>query len=163
MRFAFDLEGFASLAVAEAQPQLAAQFLGAVERLREELGFPVVPSEVEAYRQLKDTIRTSLDANTFADAWQAGQAMSLEDVIERALAESQPLNDEQSPFPSSLLSERETEVLRLVVDGLTNQEIAATLFISQHTVANHVASILNKLGLESRTAAAAYAVRHGLV
>ena len=163
MRIVWDLEGFASLAVAEGQPQLAAQFFSAAERLRKELGFPAAPSDVEAYRQLKDTIRTSLDAGTFADAWQAGQVMALEDVIERALDEPQLVNDEQSPLPLSLLSERETEVLRLVVDGMTNQEIAATLFISQHTVANHVASILNKLGLESRTAAAAYAVRHGLV
>jgi predicted ATPase/DNA-binding CsgD family transcriptional regulator len=163
MRIAWDLEGFASLAAAEAQPQLAAQFFSAAERLRKELGFPVVPSDAEEYRQLNETIRASLDAGTFADAWQAGQAMSLEDMIERALAESQPLNDEQAALPSSLLSERETEVLRLVVDGMTNQEIAAALFISQHTVANHVASILNKLGLDSRTAAATYAVRHGLV
>ena len=60
------------------------------------------------------------------------------------------------------MSERELDVLRLIVDGHSNPSIAAELFISQHTVANHVASILNKLGLDSRTAAAAYAVRHGL-
>ncbi|MDQ3548190.1 MAG: LuxR C-terminal-related transcriptional regulator [Chloroflexota bacterium] len=51
----------------------------------------------------------------------------------------------------------------MLTDGRTNQEIAAALFISPHTAANHVASILNKLGLDSRTAAATYAVRHGLV
>jgi DNA-binding CsgD family transcriptional regulator len=61
------------------------------------------------------------------------------------------------------LSARELDVLRLLVDGRTNQEIAQALSISHHTAANHVANIMSKLGLESRTAAAAWAVRHGIV
>jgi DNA-binding CsgD family transcriptional regulator len=51
-------------------------------------------------------------------------------------------------------------VLRLLVDGRSNQEIAAVLSISPNTVANHVANIMNKLGLDSRTAVVAWAVRH---
>ena len=62
-----------------------------------------------------------------------------------------------------MLSPRELDVLRLVVDGRSNQEIATALFISRPTVANHVASILSKLGVDSRTAAATWAVRQGLV
>ncbi len=61
------------------------------------------------------------------------------------------------------LSPRELDVLRLMAWGRSNQEIAAALFISQHTVANHVASILNKLGVDSRAAAAAWAARNGVV
>jgi DNA-binding CsgD family transcriptional regulator len=64
--------------------------------------------------------------------------------------------------PVTSLSQREREVLRLISDGASNQEIAAALRISVHTVANHVASILNKLGVDSRTAAAAQAVRQGI-
>lgn len=60
------------------------------------------------------------------------------------------------------LTARELEVLELIVHGRTNQEIAAELFISPHTVANHVAHIMNKLGVESRTAAATWAVQHDL-
>jgi DNA-binding NarL/FixJ family response regulator len=68
------------------------------------------------------------------------------------------------PAPSvARLSQREREVLRLIADGASNQEIAAALRISIHTVGNHVSSILNKLGVDSRTAAAAQAVRLGLV
>lgn len=67
-----------------------------------------------------------------------------------------------SRAPLRLRGEREFPVWPLV-EGKTNQEIAAALFISSNTVTNHVTNILNKLGLESRTAAAAYAVRHGLV
>jgi DNA-binding NarL/FixJ family response regulator len=56
-----------------------------------------------------------------------------------------------------LLSQREDEVLRLVAQGLTNAEIAERLFISVKTSGNHVSAILTKLGLRSRTEAAAYA------
>jgi DNA-binding NarL/FixJ family response regulator len=61
------------------------------------------------------------------------------------------------------LTSRELEVLRLLVEGHTNPEIAAALFISHRTVGNHVASIMAKLDVDSRTAAAIYAERHGLV
>jgi DNA-binding NarL/FixJ family response regulator len=61
------------------------------------------------------------------------------------------------------LTPREVEVLRLVATGLADREIAAALCVSQRTVTNHVASIRAKLGVRSRSAATAYAVRHGLV
>ncbi|CAN5760267.1 hypothetical protein BH23CHL2_BH23CHL2_06950 [soil metagenome] len=60
------------------------------------------------------------------------------------------------------LTAREIEVLQLIVHGRTNQEIAGELFISPHTAANHVAQIMNKLGVDSRTAAATWALTHGL-
>ena len=61
------------------------------------------------------------------------------------------------------LSSREVEVLRLVAAGHTNREIAATLIVSEHTVARHVQNMFTKLGVNTRTAAAAVAHRHGLV
>jgi NarL family two-component system response regulator LiaR len=60
------------------------------------------------------------------------------------------------------LTEREEQVLKLVARGLTNQEIAGELVISQRTVGNHIRSILDKLHLANRTQAALYAVRKGL-
>ena len=63
---------------------------------------------------------------------------------------------------TSGLSAREVEVLRLVAEGKSNQEIATELFLSQKTVARHLSNIFTKLGVGSRTAAAAYAFEHGL-
>jgi DNA-binding NarL/FixJ family response regulator len=60
------------------------------------------------------------------------------------------------------LTEREVEVLAEVAAGKSNREIAGALFISEKTVARHLANIFAKLGLSSRTAAAAYAIEHGL-
>ncbi len=62
----------------------------------------------------------------------------------------------------SVLSPRETEVLRLIATGRTNAEIAAALFLSERTVHRHVSNILTKLDVRSRTSAAMYAVQHGL-
>jgi DNA-binding NarL/FixJ family response regulator len=61
------------------------------------------------------------------------------------------------------LTPRETEVLRLLVDGLPNKEIASRLGISEHTVKFHVAAVLGKLGARSRTEAVALAIRYGLM
>jgi DNA-binding NarL/FixJ family response regulator len=61
------------------------------------------------------------------------------------------------------LTPREVEVLRLIIEGLSDREIAERLFISHRTVMHHVTNILNKLGVNSRTAAATLAVREGIV
>jgi DNA-binding NarL/FixJ family response regulator len=61
------------------------------------------------------------------------------------------------------LTPRELEVLELLAKGLDNAEIAQTLFLSQHTVKNHVSSLLIKLQVENRIQAAVRAVRGGLV
>jgi DNA-binding NarL/FixJ family response regulator len=63
--------------------------------------------------------------------------------------------------PHKVLSAREGEVLCLLSEGMTNRAIAERLGISEHTVHRHVTSILRKLDVGSRTAAAAWALKHG--
>ena len=67
------------------------------------------------------------------------------------------------PEPGANLTEREHDVLALVTHGLTNTQIGAQLNISRATVKFHVSSILSKLGVASRTEAAALAVQHHLI
>ncbi|MBX5479327.1 MAG: response regulator transcription factor [Pyrinomonas methylaliphatogenes] len=61
------------------------------------------------------------------------------------------------------LTAREMEVLRLIVDGKSNKEIAAALHVSEGTVKIHVNNILSKLGVSDRTQAAIFALQHGLI
>ena len=70
----------------------------------------------------------------------------------------------RSPLePGSDLTVRQLEILALMAEGLTNNEIADRLYLSPYTVRNHVSEILSKLGTSTRTEAAALAVRLGLV
>lgn len=72
------------------------------------------------------------------------------------------LEEMRSPQSPERLTERETEVLRLVARGESNRAIARTLSIAEKTVKTHVSNLLSKLGLSSRTQAALYAVQHKL-
>jgi DNA-binding NarL/FixJ family response regulator len=69
----------------------------------------------------------------------------------------------RAPESPQALTARETEVLRALATGLTNRQIGRRLTIGERTVKTHVSHLLNKLGLQSRTQAALYAVRIGLV
>jgi two-component system, NarL family, response regulator LiaR len=73
------------------------------------------------------------------------------------------MREVRAPESPETLTERETEVLRLLARGRSNKEIAHDLTIGEKTVKTHVSNILSKLGVPSRTQAALYAVRIGLV
>ena len=73
------------------------------------------------------------------------------------------MREVRAPESPEALTDRETEVLRLLAQGQSNKEIAHTLNIGEKTVKTHVSNVLGKLGVQSRTQAALYAVRIGLV
>jgi NarL family two-component system response regulator LiaR len=73
------------------------------------------------------------------------------------------MREERAPENPEALTDRETEVLKLLARGKANKQIAGNLYVSEKTVKAHVSSILMKLGVQSRTQAALYAVRTGLV
>jgi DNA-binding NarL/FixJ family response regulator len=86
----------------------------------------------------------------------AGQVQLSPKAAERLMREV------RAPESPEVLTQRETEVLRLLAQGQANKEIGRTLNISEKTVKTHVSSILAKLGVPSRTQAALYAARIGL-
>ncbi len=98
-----------------------------------------------------------------ADAVRAvarGESLISPSMASKLLSEFTNLTGETTPDPAEpKLSDREREVLKLVAQGLTNREAANALHLSENTVKNHVANILDKLHLRSRLEAAMYAMR----
>jgi non-specific serine/threonine protein kinase len=165
------LDGIA-VAAASGDAERAARLAGAAESLREAIGSPARPSPAHAtgadYDRTIAAIRLRLGEERFAAAWAAGRAMSVAEVIDEAAAGAElparPRTAESGPRRApNELSARELEVLALVVAGQTDRQIGDALFISPRTAQVHVANILGKLGVSTRAAAAAIAVRDGLV
>jgi DNA-binding NarL/FixJ family response regulator len=96
----------------------------------------------------------------------AGQALLAPTVTRRLISEFARLRREPDTPPATALAAltpRETQVLRLVAEGLSNPEIAARLVVTEETVKTHVSRVLAKLGLRDRTQAVVTAYESGLV
>jgi DNA-binding NarL/FixJ family response regulator len=78
-------------------------------------------------------------------------------------AQKRLVREVRTPEMRESLTARETETLRLVARGMTNKEVAAEMSVSEVTVKTHVSSVLSKLNLQSRTQAALFALKEGLV
>jgi predicted ATPase/DNA-binding CsgD family transcriptional regulator len=166
---ALSLEGLAGVFLGCSDAWSAVRILGAATALREAHHFPLPPVYRARYDGLLSTARAKLGSVGFASAWAEGQSMSLEELFADALAvPGQPQADDasQKPINPSVkagLTPRERDVLRLLVEGRTDKEIAEALFIGARTVQTHVANLFAKLGVNARAEAAAIAVRRGLV
>lgn len=164
--------GLAAVA-APARPERAARLLGACEALSG-------PDAVRTFARVEHeslvaAARVALAAHAQARAWMdEGSAMTLERAVAYAL--------EDEPGPAATrstdegaaaagrgcarraggLTARQVEVMRLVAQGRTDRQIAAALGLSEETVGRHLSAIFRTLGVASRAAASAAAVRHGL-
>jgi DNA-binding CsgD family transcriptional regulator/tetratricopeptide (TPR) repeat protein len=152
------IEGLARLAGVTSQAVQATRLFGAAEALREKLIWPLSPTEIAYTEPVMELLCDALGADGFAAAWEQGRSLSQEEALEEALA----IHTEPAGVPHGL-TPREREVLRLVVEGLSDKEIGAALTISAQTVTKHVGNVLRKLDVPSRTAAATLAVRRGLI
>lgn len=83
-------------------------------------------------------------------------------MLRSLLGEAKPLTQEQST-PLEALTPRETEILKLIVEGYTNRQVSESLNISIRTVEGHRANISDKLGLHSRLELVRYARQHGII
>jgi DNA-binding NarL/FixJ family response regulator len=95
----------------------------------------------------------------------AGEALLAPTVTRRLIAEFATMHRPDAPPVTvlSALTPRETQVLRLVAEGLSNPEIAGRLTVTEETVKTHVSRMLTKLGLRDRTQAVVAAYETGLV
>ena len=148
------IETVAIVAFRTGQAERSAMLTGAAEALRERTGLRYIQPESSSSLGLAvQGSRTALGDAAFAAAWEMGRNCSAGDTITAALA----VQIQTTASGSERLTPRETEIARLLVRGMTDPEIAETLYISVRTVENHVAHILAKLGVHTRTAAAAIA------
>jgi non-specific serine/threonine protein kinase len=164
------LQEVADWAVEAADHARAARLLGATTALWRGLGADVAraPDQQAAYDRYAAAARQAL-GDAFEAEWAAGHALSYDDVFAEALAAlavwaamPDALASGDAP-PAPDLTSREREVLALVAEGRTDREIAALHRTSPRTVSVHVGQILAKLGAPTRAAAAATAVRRGLI
>lgn len=124
--------------------------------------FEAIKSGAQGYL-LKDLEPTRL--YEMLESVSRGEAPLSGVMAARILKEFAHSTSEQESVPEVMdeLTTRETDILELVVDGKTNKEIAASLYISENTVKIHLRNILEKLHLQNRIQVAVYAVRQGLV
>jgi ATP/maltotriose-dependent transcriptional regulator MalT len=120
-----------------------------------------IPYEVATARTLLgQALRDTGDESGAVESFTA--AAALFDEIGAHLDARLLVGDHTPALPSGL-TPREAEVLRLVAAGMTNNEIASSLYLSIKTVSRHISNIFTKIGVTSRTAATVYAFEHGLV
>jgi DNA-binding CsgD family transcriptional regulator len=158
------LEALADVAVANGEPARAVRIFGAADAWRTTHGMPLSPVERQAIEPGILLARKAL-GTSFSAVWDTGRSSPLEHIIAEATS---PLAlDLTGTRPASVpthntgLTAREIEVVRLIAGGRSNQEIADELSIGYRTATTHVGNILNKLGVDSRTAVAAIAIRQG--
>ena len=162
------LRGLARVAALTGRFVQAARFGGAAEALYEAVGASVRRHPARREDAVA-RVRARLGDEAFDAAWAAGRALSLTEAMSEAVesngvsAPAVPVAEERLATESCGLTRRELDVLRLIVEGHRDQEIAAALFLSRRTVQTHVTHLFTKLGVNTRAEAAAFAVRRDLV
>jgi non-specific serine/threonine protein kinase len=171
---AFCLQEIGVLASLQGHSQPAVHLYVFADTLLEALGYP----SGHSYREQSDhplaIVPARMGETRFQAAWESGRALTLEQAIHQARglasivehkadSSALPAQDEKAQTLSPSLNERELEVLRLIADGLSNQEIAERLVIALSTVKWHINNLFGKLGVRSRTQAVAQAREMGLL
>lgn len=152
--------GIAALNAAS-HPEQAAQLLGAARALQDRGGANPWTTETDRNALALERVRAALGDAAFEQLFQAGYSMTTDEAVEIAqtLATRGSTSERTRPVLDGVLTVRELEVLELIGAGLSDKEIGEALAISPRTASKHVANILSKLGVSTRSAAADLAKR----
>ena len=147
------IEALASIAMALGAGERAATLLGGAHSVWRSIPISILEPLRADHDQAAADARAAIGSAGFEAAHRAGLQMTRDEVVDYALevrtsAARRPTAD--TPLTDGPLSRRELEVAGLIADGATNAQVAARLFISERTVESHVASIFNKLGVDTR-------------
>lgn len=160
---------------------LASELIAAADHFRQEIGAPRYAARQKALQCIREAASTSLDAAALADARRAGEKLDIPMLVRRVMSLAREVVGRQktmplitAPVPEAepeaaspdvdyRLTPREIEVLALLAQGNSTTQIAEQLFVSPRTATTHINNILGKLGVSSRTAAVALALRHNLL
>ena len=146
-------------------PREAARLIGAAATQREVLGDPHFAEEAVDLAARFAAIQVDLGPEIYEALWETGRYLPWEVAVTEAMTLAGAIRSEER-VPSQLidgLTPREADVLRLVAEGLSDREIADAIFVTRRTASKYVSTVLAKLGVSSRTAAAALALRNHLV
>jgi non-specific serine/threonine protein kinase len=157
------LEGLATLAAEAGEPARAARWWGAATAERSARHAPLPHVDRVAHDQAVAAARAALGEAAFRAAWNLGSLLALDQAAAEAATTALEHPSAVRPAAGPNLTPRERDVLRLLVEGRSDPEIAEALFVAPRTVSWHVGHILGKLEVDSRTAAAAAAIRRGLI
>jgi predicted ATPase/DNA-binding CsgD family transcriptional regulator len=143
------LDALAALgAGAEPTPE-AVRLLAASDQARQAMAYPGDPARRRARDRAVAGLRAALGDGRFAEAWAEGARLSLDEAVAYARRARGTRRRPSTGWDS--LTPTELDVVRLVVDGLTNPEIGRRLFMSRGTVKTHLSHIYGKLGVANRT------------
>jgi DNA-binding CsgD family transcriptional regulator len=152
------MECLAAVALQGGSQREATRLFGAAEAIRQRMGevrFKVWDND---YLASVAALRNALSDKDFNDAWAEGAALSTEEAIAYAQRGRGQRKRPASGWAS--LTPTERQVVRLVSEGLANNDIAARLFVSPRTVQSHLTHVYTKLGLTSRVQLVQEAARH---
>jgi predicted ATPase/class 3 adenylate cyclase/DNA-binding CsgD family transcriptional regulator len=152
------LECLAAMACDAGSHQEAARLFGAAHAIRQMQGVVRFKVWDAGYEASIAALRSAMDDNDFDDVWAEGAALSTEEAVAYAQRGRGQRKRPTSGWGS--LTPTELDVVRLVSEGLANNDIATRLFVSPRTVQTHLTHVYTKLGLSSRVQLAQEAARH---